>query len=104
FTCLSNHLLLCSFPTRRSSDLKHAASDDAAVSADSTCGGFESPEGLRTLLIRLHESGPGSWHGDRDATELMRYTAIKYRRLARKDRKSTRLNSSHVSISYAVCS
>jgi len=64
--------------------IKHAASDDAAVSADSTCGGFESPEGLRTLLIRLHESGPGSWHGDRDATELMRYTAIKYRRLARK--------------------
>lgn len=61
-----------------------AASEDAAASTDSTCHGFESPEGLRALLFRLHESGPGSWRGDRDAAELMRYAAIKYRRLARK--------------------
>lgn len=46
--------------------------------------GFESPEGLRALLIRLHEAGAGAWQRDRDAAELMRYTADRYRRLARK--------------------
>lgn len=45
---------------------------------------FETPEGLRALLIRLHESGPGSWCSDREVTALMRYAAFKYRRLARK--------------------
>ncbi len=39
---------------------------------------------MRALLIRLHESGPGAWQGDREAAELMRYTAERYRRLARK--------------------
>lgn len=61
-----------------------ATSDDAAARADSTCDGFESPEGLRALLTRLHDSGPGAWRGDREAAELMRYTASKYRLLARK--------------------
>ncbi|RXW33488.1 exopolyphosphatase [Propioniciclava flava] len=61
-----------------------AASDDAAASAGSAGYGFQSPDGLRALLIRLHESGPGAWQTDREAAELMRYTAIKYRPLARK--------------------
>lgn len=60
------------------------ASDDAAAPAGSDGHSFESPEGLRALLIRLHESGPGAWQRDREATELMRYTAVKYRPLARK--------------------
>ncbi|MFJ2301050.1 exopolyphosphatase [Oerskovia paurometabola] len=58
--------------------------DDAAASAGSASQKLESPEGLRALLIRLHESGPGAWRGDHEAAELMRYTAIKYRPLARK--------------------
>ena len=61
-----------------------AASDDAAALAGSANHGFESPDGLRALLIRLHESGPGAWQGDREAAELMRYTAARYQRLARK--------------------
>ena len=61
-----------------------AASIDAAAPADSFCHEFESPHGLRALLVRLHESGPGAWRGDREASELMRYTATKYRPLARK--------------------
>ena len=60
------------------------ARNDAAGQAGSTSGSFESPEGLRALLIRLHECGPGAWRGDREAAELMRFTAVKYRRLARK--------------------
>nr|WP_206694011.1 exopolyphosphatase [Microbacterium lacticum] len=39
---------------------------------------------MRALLIRLHGAGPGAWHRDREAAELMRYTAVKYRPLARK--------------------
>ncbi|MCA9242201.1 MAG: hypothetical protein KDA37_18445 [Planctomycetales bacterium] len=54
------------------------ASEDAA---EPNRHGFETPEGLRALL---HESGPGAWQGDREAAELMRYTAERYRRLARK--------------------
>lgn len=61
-----------------------AASDDAAAPAGSTHHNFESPEGLRALLIRLHVAGPGAWRADREAAELMRYTALKYQRLARK--------------------
>lgn len=57
------------------------AADDAAEPGSR---GFETPEGLRALLLRLHESGPGAWQGDREAADLMRYTAERYRRLARK--------------------
>ncbi|WOF24605.1 hypothetical protein N8K70_08125 [Microbacterium betulae] len=61
-----------------------AESDDAAAPAGSASHGFESPEGLRALLTRLHESDSGAWHRDREAAELMRYTAARYRPLARK--------------------
>lgn len=61
-----------------------AASDDAAAPAGPASHGFESPEGLRALLIRLHEAGPGSWRADREAAELMRYAAVKYKSLAHK--------------------
>lgn len=44
--------------------------------------GFESPERLRALLIRLHEARPGAWRSDREAADLMRYAAVRYRRLA----------------------
>lgn len=56
----------------------------AADAAEPGSRGFETPEGLRALLLRLHESGPGAWQGDREAADLMRYTAERYRRLARK--------------------
>lgn len=60
------------------------ATDDAAGTTGSASSSFESPESLRALLIRLHDSGPGAWRGDREAAELMRYTATKYRPLAHK--------------------
>ncbi|MFV0251954.1 MAG: exopolyphosphatase [Beutenbergiaceae bacterium] len=55
-----------------------------AGTTGSTSGGYESPEGLRALLTRLHDAGPGAWRGDREAAELMNDTATKYRPLARK--------------------
>ncbi|GAB33373.1 hypothetical protein [Gordonia otitidis] len=66
---------------------EHTSTPDAgdpAAPTGSASQGFETPEGLRVLLIRLHEAGPGAWRSDREAAELMRYTAERYRRLARK--------------------
>lgn len=60
------------------------AINDAAGAAGSTSGGYESPEVLRSLLIRLDDAGPGAWRSDREAAELMRYTASKYQPLTRK--------------------
>ena len=45
---------------------------------------FTTSDGLRTLLLRLHDAGPGSWSHDQTAAELMAYTAAKYEPLARK--------------------
>lgn len=61
-----------------------ADSDDAAAQPGPASHDLESPEALRALLIRLHESGPGAWQHDRAAAELMRYTAVRYRPLAQK--------------------
>lgn len=61
-----------------------ADSNDAAAETGSASHDLESPEALRALLIRLHESGPGAWQHDREAAELMRYTAVRYRPLAQK--------------------
>lgn len=45
---------------------------------------FETPEGLRALLMRLHEAGDQAWRFDAEAHELARFIARKYSRLARK--------------------
>lgn len=43
---------------------------------------FETPNGLRNLLIRLETAGPTSWNCDPEAELLMHYTIAKYRPLA----------------------
>lgn len=45
---------------------------------------FTTSEGLRQVLIRLHEAGPTSWEHDRTAGALVAYAADKYAALARK--------------------
>lgn len=45
---------------------------------------FTTSEGLRHVLIRLHEAGPTSWEHDRTADALVAYAADKYAGLARK--------------------
>src|SRR5207249_11925797 len=67
------HLDLHSFPTRRSPDLEESPASCATVSSEATRGGDDG------MMSRV---------APRDGLLL--------------DRKSTRLNSSHVSISYAV--
>src|SRR5690606_41407136 len=88
---------LRSFPTRRSSDLMAAALPAAGIMA-----------GLVALLIgwvtlRLREEYLAI--ASLGAAEMIRFVFQNERWLAdgvRGDRKSTRLNSSHVKISYAV--
>src|SRR4051812_36221070 len=45
---------------------------------------FETAEGLRTLLIRLHYSCAQGWSDDVEADQLMEFTMAKYGALARK--------------------
>src|SRR5438874_11346392 len=74
-SCYGDHRDLHSFPTRRSSDLQPRWPDDGV---QEPVGGLDIlPPALRrrNLLVRQRRAG---------------------------DRKSTRLNSSHVEISYAV--
>src|SRR5207249_10217464 len=88
------HLYLHSFPTQRSSDLPGsrglACRTKSCLPLPCSCWAGERETGMtRPLPCRLCEySPPGS-----------RLHAIRH---PSKDRKSTRLNSSHVSISYAV--
>src|SRR5207249_11666610 len=84
FSLRSAHpLILHSFPTRRSSDLRARGSDGPAL------GGADRG--------RQPDPGDQRWGDDRPS----RRAAGRGPQLHR-DRKSTRLNSSHVSISYAV--
>src|SRR5690606_41679847 len=90
-----------SFPTRRSSDLLEAGLDDIpafdldpesaqAVRQGRVLSGMPQADGL--FLARLHDV----------PVALMESTGGTAKVVRGLDRKSTRLNSSHVKISYAV--
>src|SRR5690606_41696063 len=92
------HISLPSFPTRRSSDLGLQEID--------ACFDMVTVNGARTLQIDDYGLEVGKTanivvHNAPDA-----FSAIRFRQPPRvvvsQDRKSTRLNSSHVKISYAV--
>src|SRR5699024_12839378 len=86
------HCALHSFPTRRSSDLISTASPlcstAASCSSKSDINGTTINVGItKMIVIKLDKNKMvDAFHDDGDLL----------------DRKSTRLNSSHVSISYAV--
>src|SRR5207302_11446461 len=86
----SDHPPLHSFPTRRSSDLADDGLPHAATLAVGSHG------------ERAHPAfGPGAVR-DVERDDMPRLVAPQHRAGAGVDRKSTRLNSSHVKISYAV--
>src|SRR5207253_11441509 len=91
--------LLHSFPTRRSSDLNRDAARAAALSSDLS-GGAAAERGeicrVGEAIRSTEEDAPRQHRGHRARITTRVGTA----RPA--DRKSTRLNSSHVAISYAV--
>ncbi|GAB2473317.1 serine/arginine repetitive matrix protein 2 [Xylanimonas ulmi] len=48
-----------------------------------TSPAYESPEGLRRLLLRLHRAGGDVWRHDAEAADLLLFTIKKYGALAR---------------------
>src|SRR5207245_8417640 len=87
FASSAPHVDLHSFPTRRSSDLSVFHADNPAALLDSVLRVHEA-HGLANVHIQLHLEQAAV--GVHDEVGCVR------------DRKSTRLNSSHGSISYAV--
>src|SRR5207249_9597710 len=99
FQCYPTHLDLHSFPTRRSSDLNLTVAETHRMFA----GYYEQPRNVDEVitLVGLDEK--------RDARvktlsggQKRRLDLVARLFVVAGDRKSTRLNSSHVSISYAV--
>src|SRR5207244_13647330 len=86
------YLLLYSFPTRRSSDLRYTLEEPRIRIF---CDEAKILLRCESRAVRglLHQSG-----GKRDA----RFSGVTWTEGPRLDRKSTRLNSSHQIISYAV--
>src|SRR5690606_40576098 len=91
-----------SSPTRRSSDLEARGFRAGLLRAAEEC------EGCAAVVADEYDDGPHSVHAD-----VARHLAKELREIADRDapaaqpdpppdRKSTRLNSSHVKISYAV--
>src|SRR5699024_12147706 len=97
--CHRDHLYLHSFPTRRSSDLalferqsnRISLTDQGQIFLDYTHQILELYHSLKEDLTLDEHSLPSVIHVGASST-MAHYI----------DRKSTRLNSSHVSISYAV--
>src|SRR5207253_3954699 len=87
--CSGPPLDLHSFPTRRSSDLAQTVEIDALLPID---------RHGRTARGDVHRSPPSGWVLS-DSAHMERASQHRPGYL---DRKSTRLNSSHVAISYAV--
>src|SRR5699024_12056256 len=95
--------LLYSFPTRRSSDLPSVRALPQARCAQSGRGHRARPS--EPVRQRPVKHGVGETRvGEAGAAESVNQTELSFGRdrLRKIDRKSTRLNSSHVSISYAV--
>src|SRR5690606_42078762 len=96
--------LLHPFPTRRSSDLLH---HDHRAAHDAHSGGLEGLELLLGSATRTRDDRPGVTHpaalgGSLASHEAGHRLADVLVDVLGGDRKSTRLNSSHVKISYAV--
>src|SRR5207237_8865770 len=89
FESCSDHRDLHSFPTRRSSDLA-----DLIKIAMIRIAGALKEQGLGSrMILQVH---------DELVVEVPRGEEEVATELVKRDRKSTRLNSSHTSISYAV--
>src|SRR5207249_11711480 len=99
-----HHLALNSFPTRRSSDLALFCAVMPAMAHHSFAATFDSeqPVTVKGVLTQIRLENPHSWFfiEAKDASGNAEKWAFEAGTPSGIDRKSTRLNSSHVSISY----
>src|SRR5699024_12800341 len=96
FFCLYR-LRLLSFPTRRSSDL--LASNYYQVKIGGDVALFK---GVIKALLTMQETAQAQGNSDVLDLAFIAEHTNGFEALSAEDRKSTRVNSSHVSISYAV--
>src|SRR5207249_9486665 len=94
------HLHLHSFPTRRSSDL--ALPSTATTDSSLDRNECESKPTLLSLFLHRARDEAGPFSERLTDLRHKRNTSRDPKPSPSRDRKSTRLNSSHVSISYAV--
>src|SRR5690606_42052118 len=87
FYCDGHNRDLHSFPTRRSSDLQAEGTQRATAKTGGHLGGRDTPAPVEVPAKTL---------------SYEEFIAKRATRAELRDRKSTRLNSSHVKISYAV--
>src|SRR5699024_11833863 len=92
FHASAPHRHLHSFPTRRSSDLD--------LSTPVLFSVIKGSVGLHVIANNIHKFACGGLDTDGESRHLSQSLLVAFVPLV--DRKSTRLNSSHVSISYAV--
>src|SRR5690606_41038552 len=100
YACTGVLVMLYSFPTRRSSDLVPCCGLVSFCQEGSTLAACAAQD---RLLVGAHiaDCSPIPPAGVRQCHRNNRLRA-RFPRLGSPDRKSTRLNSSHVKISYAV--
>src|SRR5204862_4529219 len=98
--CYGPHPSLPSFPTRRSSDLAVGDAQRALEAREQLARGMELQQVVLGLALMADLVG----HRARAPVLLVDDLPARgdHRAHVRQDRKSTRLNSSHVEISYAV--
>src|SRR5699024_11956379 len=101
FIILAHHPYSLSFPTRRSSDLIFSVytliMSFFGWSGTYSALGVEKMDVLSTVNLNYALEKHTAWNAPNPFTSSTLYHAF-----ATLDRKSTRLNSSHVSISYAI--
>src|SRR5207253_11259120 len=101
--CYIRHVILRSFPTRRSSDLVKACERLVVLGGGILLFGLAAEIGL-AAIHPLYDSLLGTW-GTVFGTFIVFvgvFVEVWFSGMGTRDRKSTRLNSSHVAISYAV--
>src|SRR5690606_40451580 len=99
----ARHRVQPSFPTRRSSDLKNGDEPEILIVVDKLLTGFDAPRNTVLYLARRLKDHSllqaiarvNRLYEDESGSKAKDFGYII-------DRKSTRLNSSHVKISYAV--
>src|SRR5690606_41000441 len=100
FHCLRAHLEIHSFPTRRSSDLDNNEAFNDQIPPNSI-GSLDGKQ-VQNLFSLCRIWGFLKYYHPNVSDGSLNWDEQLFERISTLDRKSTRLNSSHVKISYAV--
>src|SRR5439155_18377294 len=95
------HRYLLSFPTRRSSDLASASAGELREFLAPNFAKFWLPDRIE-FISEIPKTSVGKFRKTALREQFAGAGTASLRRRTARDRKSTRLNSSHVAISYAV--